>query len=568
MAFNPQLSRIGEILVHRDIVTADQVKEAILKQNHFHLKLGETLRKLGYITEKDLLDALYLQLEYKIVQEDELLGLDPAIIKLVPEPFAVENRVMAIRQEGDSIVVAMTDPENIVIQDSLKKLLGKSIIPMLIGDSTLTDTLERYYKTIRTSTQVEDAVGSFEFVAVDEDEKEITIDTKKDADAPAVKLINLMITEAIRSNATDIHIEPLTNNTRVRFRIDGALREVMSPPIGLHAGMVSLVKVMSKLNIAERRLPQDGHISLKTTLKSVDVRVSITPTILGEKVVMRLLDKGEFGFTLTTLGFTNENLLMFKKWIRRPYGITIASGPTGCGKSTTLHAALKEIQDIETNIVTVEDPVEYRVDGVTQIETKAKIDLTFANALRSVLRQDPDIILIGEIRDEETADIAIKFSLTGHLVFTTLHANDAVSTITRLLDIGVPSYLVASSVNLVMAQRLVRKVCKHCITDYTPTEQELQDAGITPEGAKKINFKKGKGCVHCDNTGYSGRTGIFEMLEVTAEIRKLIFNGADQDTIHEVALRNSMQTLHASAILKMEQGITTIYEVIKLTISD
>ncbi|MCK4312566.1 MAG: Flp pilus assembly complex ATPase component TadA [Candidatus Cloacimonetes bacterium] len=568
MAFNPQLSRIGEILVHRDIVTADQVKEAILKQNHFHLKLGETLRKLGYITEKDLLDALYLQLEYKIVQEDELLELDPAIIKLVPEPFAVENRVMAIRQEGDSIVVAMTDPENIVIQDSLKKLLGKSIIPMLIGDSTLTDTLERYYKTIRTSTQVEDAVGSFEFVAVDEDEKEITIDTKKDADAPAVKLINLMITEAIRSNATDIHIEPLTNNTRVRFRIDGALREVMSPPIGLHAGMVSLVKVMSKLNIAERRLPQDGHISLKTTLKSVDVRVSITPTILGEKVVMRLLDKGEFGFTLTTLGFTNENLLMFKKWIRRPYGITIASGPTGCGKSTTLHAALKEIQDIETNIVTVEDPVEYRVDGVTQIETKAKIDLTFANALRSVLRQDPDIILIGEIRDEETADIAIKFSLTGHLVFTTLHANDAVSTITRLLDIGVPSYLVASSVNLVMAQRLVRKVCKHCITDYTPTEQELQDAGITPEGAKKINFKKGKGCVHCDNTGYSGRTGIFEMLEVTAEIRKLIFNGADQDTIHEVALRNGMQTLHASAILKMEQGITTIYEVIKLTISD
>ena len=568
MAFNPQFSKIGEILIHRDVVTEDQVKEAILKQNHFHLKLGETLRKLGYITEKDLLDALYLQLEYNIVQEDELLELDPEIIKLIPEPFAVENRVMAIRQEGVSIVVAMTDPENIVVQDSLKKFLRKSIIPMLIGDSTLTDTLERYYKNIRTSTQVEDAVGSFEFVAVDEDEKEITIDTKKDVDAPVVKLINLMITEAIKSNATDIHIEPLTNNTRVRFRIDGALREVMSPPIGLHAGMVSLVKVMSKLNIAERRLPQDGHISLKTTMKSVDVRVSITPTILGEKVVMRLLDKGEFGFNLTTLGFTDENLLMFKKWIRRPYGITIASGPTGCGKSTTLHAALKEIQDIETNIVTVEDPVEYRVDGVTQIETKAKIDLTFANALRSVLRQDPDIVLIGEIRDEETADIAIKFSLTGHLVFTTLHANDAISTITRLLDIGVPSYLVASSLNLVMAQRLVRKICKHCITDYTPTDEELQDAGITPEEAKKINFKKGKGCVRCDNTGYSGRTGIFEMLEVTAEIRKLIFNGADQDTIHEVALRNGMQTLHASAILKMKQGITTIYEVIKLTISD
>ncbi|MCF7793791.1 MAG: Flp pilus assembly complex ATPase component TadA [Candidatus Cloacimonetes bacterium] len=568
MSFNPQFARLGEILIHLGLATEEQVKEAVLKQNNFNLKIGETLRKLGYISEKDLLQALHLQLEYEIIDEDELLDIDPEIVKLIPEPFAVENRVIAIRDDGDAIIVAMTDPENIVIHDSLKKFLDKNIKPMLIGEGTLTDTLEKYYKSIRTTSQVEDAVGNFEFVAVDEDENEITVDTKKDADAPVVKLINLIITEAIKSNTTDIHIEPLTKNTRVRFRIDGALREVMSPPIGLHAGMVSLVKVMSKLNIAERRLPQDGHISLKTAMKSVDVRVSITPTVTGEKVVMRLLDKGEFGFTLTNLGFTESNLQMFKKWIRRPYGINIVSGPTGSGKSTTLHAALKEIKDIETNIVTVEDPVEYRLDGITQIETNAKIDLTFGRALRSVLRQDPDIVLIGEIRDEETADIAIKFSLTGHLVFTTLHANDAPSTITRLLDIGVPSYLVASSLNLVMAQRLVRKVCSHCVSDYNPTDEELMDAGISKEDASKINFKKGKGCVHCDNTGYSGRTGIFEMLEITADVRKLIFDGEDQDKIRDAGLKNSMMNLHESAMLKMKEGVTSINEVIKLTISD
>lgn len=568
MAFNPQFARLGEILVHQNIVSERELKEALSKQKNFNLKIGQTLVKLGYITESELLNALHLQLEYDVVNENELLELDPEVVKKIPEPFAQENHVMALREDDTSVYVAMLDPENIAIQDNLKKILNKNIIPVLIGEFTLHDTLERYYKNIRTSTQVEDAVGEFDFVAVDEDENEISIDTKGDADAPVVRLINLIITEAIKSNTTDIHIEPLTKKTRVRFRVDGALREVMSPPIGLHSGMVSLVKVMSKLNIAERRLPQDGHISLKTPMKSVDVRVSITPTVTGEKVVMRLLDKGEFGFNLNTLGFSGDNLEIFKKWIRRPYGITIVSGPTGSGKSTTLHAALKEIRDVENNIVTVEDPVEYRLDGITQIETNAKIDLTFGRALRSVLRQDPDIVLIGEIRDEETADIAIKFSLTGHLVFTTLHANDAPSTITRLLDIGVPNYLVSSSLNLVMAQRLVRKICPNCKTDYKPTPDELESAGISEEEAKEIDFKIGSGCVHCDNTGYSGRTGIFEMLEVTPEIRKLIFAGENQDVIRESALKNNMCSLHESGIQKMREGITTINEVIKFTISE
>ncbi|MDD3051301.1 MAG: ATPase, T2SS/T4P/T4SS family [Candidatus Cloacimonetes bacterium] len=568
MSFNPQFARLGEILLHDGHVSESQVKDALIKQSNFNLKIGETLLKLGYITETQLLDALHQQLEYEIVDESTLLDLDKNVVSLIPEPFAVQNRVIAINETEDTVVVAMTDPENIPVTDNLKKILKKQISPVLISDTTLSDTLERYYKSIRTTTQVEDAVGNFDIVAVDDEENEINIDASAEADAPVVKMVNLIISEAIKAAATDIHIEPLSKRSRIRFRVDGALREVMNPPLAMHAGIVSLIKVMSKLNIAERRLPQDGHISLKSTTKSVDVRVSITPTVNGEKVVMRLLDKGDFGFTLTSLGFEEDDLEIFRKWIKRPYGINIVSGPTGSGKSTTLHAALKQILDIETNIMTVEDPVEYRLDGTTQIEVKEKIGLTFSSALRSALRQDPDVLLIGEIRDEETADIAVKASLTGHLVFTTLHANDAPSTVTRLIDIGVPSYLVGSSLNLVLAQRLVRKNCKHCVTDYTPTEDELKAAGISEEEAKTINFKIGVGCVHCDNTGYSGRTGIFEILEMNADIRKLVFDNGNQEQIRELALKTGMQSLHAAAVKKMKKGITSIREVIKLTIVD
>lgn len=511
MTFNPQYVRLGEILVHEGHVSEDQVKEALIKQSNFGLKIGETMIKLGYLNEMQLLTALNMQLGYDIAVESELMDLDLEIVSLIPEPYATENRVIALREDADGIVVAMADPDNITVLDSLKKILGKHVKPKLISETMLHDTIEKHYKSIRTTSQVEDAVGGFDFVAMDEDENEITIASASgEADAPIVKLLNLIINEAIKAKATDIHIEPLTKNTRVRYRVDGALREVMTPPVGMHPGLISLVKVMSKLNIAERRLPQDGHIALKTSIKSVDVRVSITPTVLGEKVVMRLLDKGEFGFKLGTLGFEQSDMNIFSRIIRRPYGIIIVSGPTGSGKSTSLHAALKEIEDIETNIITVEDPVEYRLEGITQIETKEQIGLTFSSALRSVLRQDPDIVLIGEIRDEETADIAIKFSLTGHLVFSTLHANDAPSTITRLIDIGIKPYLVGSSLSLVMAQRLVRKICPYCIMDYKPTEQEISDCGITPEQLPQINFKMGRGCVHCDNTGFSGRIGIFD----------------------------------------------------------
>jgi type IV pilus assembly protein PilB len=569
MSFNPQFARLGEILVHLNFVTDEQVKEALIKQNNFGLKLGETLIKLGYLQDKQLLEALHLQLEIDIVDESALMELEEEVVALIPEPFALENRCIAIKKTANTVTVAMTDPENLPILDNLKKILQMNIDTVLIGDQTLTDTCEKYYKSIRTTSQVEDAAGNFDFVAVSDDDEEINLENQGgDQDAPVVKLVNLIVKEAIKANCTDIHIEPLTKHTRVRFRVDGALREVMNPPIGMHSGIVSLIKVMSKLNIAERRMPQDGHISLKTAEKAVDVRVSITPNVLGEKVVMRLLDKGDFGFTLNSLGFEQKHRTIFEKWIHRPYGIIIVSGPTGSGKSTSLHAALKEIQNIENNIVTCEDPVEYRLEGISQIEVNEKIGFTFGSALRSVLRQDPDVVLIGEIRDEETADIAVKFSLTGHLVFTTLHANDAPNTLTRLIDIGIPSYLVGSSLNLVMAQRLVRKICKHCITDYTPTEKELNDSGIDRDEAAKINFKIGAGCVHCDNTGYKGRTGIFEMLEVKQNIRQLIFQDANQDLIREQALANGMDTLHESALSKMKDGITTIREVIKLTFAE
>ncbi|MDD3142896.1 MAG: ATPase, T2SS/T4P/T4SS family [Candidatus Cloacimonetes bacterium] len=569
MTYNPQFARFGEIVVHEGHATEDQVKEALIKQTNFGLKIGETMIKLGHITESQLLSVLNMQLGYEIARENELMDLDLDVVRMIPEPYANQNRVIALREDADGVVVAMADPDDLTVLDSLKKILGKNVKPKLISETALHDTIEKHYKSIRTTSEVEDAVGGFDFVAMDDDENEITIASASgEADAPIVKLLNLIINEAIKSNATDIHIEPLVKNTRVRYRVDGALREVMTPPIGMHPGLISLVKVMSKLNIAERRLPQDGHIALKTSLKSVDVRVSITPTVLGEKVVMRLLDKGEFGFKLGTLGFEQEDMDIFTRIIRRPYGIIIVSSPTGSGKSTSLHAALKEIEDVETNIITVEDPVEYRLEGITQIETKEQIGLTFGSALRSVLRQDPDIVLIGEIRDEETADIAIKFSLTGHLVFSTLHANDAASTVTRLIDIGIKPYLVGSSLSLVMAQRLVRKICSYCVTDYKPTEQEISDCGLTPEEAAKINFKIGRGCVHCDNTGFSGRTGIFELLTVNPEIRSIIYDGGNQDLVRDAALRAGMRTLHDAAMAKMVKGVTTIREVIKMTIVD
>jgi type IV pilus assembly protein PilB len=392
---------------------------------------------------------------------------------------------------------------------------------------------------------------------------------KKELDeAPIVKLVNLIISEAIKSRATDIHVEPLFDSLLIRYRVDGALQEIMTAPLKSAMGIISRIKIMANLNIAERRLPQDGRISIKTPDKEVDVRVSVLPTVRGEKVVLRLLDKKGFDFTMTNLGFDNDMLQIFRKWIRMPYGMIIVSGPTGCGKSTTLHAALKEIQDEEDNIVTVEDPVEYQIDKINQVATNDSIGLTFASTLRTVLRQDPDKVLIGEIRDKETADIAIKFSLTGHLVFTTLHANDSPSTITRLLDIGVPRYLVGSVTNLVMAQRLVRTICAACKEGYKPTEEELLSLRMNPDEHTDTVFYRGNGCVRCRNTGFFGRTALFELLEMKLPVRKVIFEGGNEDDLRIEAINNGLVSLREAGIRKILAGTVSAAEVLKKTIDE
>jgi type II secretory ATPase GspE/PulE/Tfp pilus assembly ATPase PilB-like protein len=378
----------------------------------------------------------------------------------------------------------------------------------------------------------------------------------------------MILQESIKERATDIHIEPQDKNVVVRIRIDGVLQTIMTPPNTSLSGLVTRIKILSKLNIAEKRLPQDGRLTIKTTEKEIDVRVSILPTIYGEKIVMRLLDKTGFEFNLKSLGLEKELYQIFKKVIARPYGMIIASGPTGSGKSTTLYASLKEIKNDLINITTVEDPVEYHLDGINQVQVFEHIGLTFGASLKFILRQDPDILLIGEIRDQETADIAVKFSLTGHLVFSTLHANDAVSTITRLLDLGVPPFLVGACVNLVMAQRLVRKICPHCREEYDPSEEELKLVGLS---RKRLNGKKlhqAKGCRECRNTGYLGRTGIFELIPMTRKVRALIYDNANEDEIRSCAMKEGMVSMRESGLRKILDGTTTIQEVLRITMDD
>ena len=396
---------------------------------------------------------------------------------------------------------------------------------------------------------------------------DLSPDKASDEDAPIVKLVNLIFMESIKERATDIHIEPMEKQVYVRIRIDGVLQTIMTPPVASLSGLVTRIKILSNLNIAEKRLPQDGRFSIKAPGKDIDIRVSILPTIYGEKIVMRLLDKTGFDFNLTSLGFPKENLGIFKKVINQPYGLVVVSGPTGSGKSTSLYASLKEIKSDRTNITTVEDPVEYQLDGVNQVQVFEDIGLTFGSTLRSILRQDPDTLLIGEIRDGETADIAVKFALTGHLVFSTVHANDAPGTITRLLDIGIAPFLVGSCLNLVMAQRLVRRICSNCKEEYKPTPEELNLVGLE-EKRLNGNLCRGKGCADCRNTGYKGRLAIFEMIPMARDIRKLVFDNANEDEIRQASLKNGMITLREAGLSRVLDGTTTIEEVMRSTVED
>ncbi len=571
MSFNPQFAKLGDILVHENIISQDTLMQALDTQKITKKKLGDILINNGDINEHDLVRAFSLQTGHKPLSEDELFKADVDTAKLIPEDFAVEKNILALRMTDSMVTVAMEDPEDISSLDTIKKLTNKSPDIYVAAKSALEKAISSTYNKIKQSGEVETALSQISIVRGDEedsDELDLATEEVSAEDAPYVKLVNVILAESIKEDSTDIHIEPGKTNLSVRIRIDGVLTQIMSPPMTSLNGIITRIKILSKLNIAEHRLPQDGRMKIKTADRDVDVRVSILPTVHGEKVVLRLLGSGGKELTLSNLGFPEDKLKKFRKWINQPYGMIIISGPTGSGKSTTLYAALQEIYSENINITTVEDPVEYQIPGINQIQIHDKIGLTFSRSLRSILRQDPDVLLIGEIRDEETANIAVKFALTGHLVFSTVHANDAPSTIARLLDLGIPPFLLGSSLNLVMAQRLVRTIDKNAKEEYTPSDNELERSGLSKKDAQETTFYRGKPTNDNHQTGYKGRTAIHEILEVNKEMRQYIFDEKNANDIYNLAKEQGMTPLREAALGKVKSGETTIEEILRATVED
>mgnify|MGYP001270611427 FL=1 len=569
--FNPQFQRIGDILVHNNAISQEDLNKALDEQKISKEKLGLILIKLGCITEDDLINAYSLQMGKKPIDLEEILKANLEVTALLSEDFAREKNIIALNKSADSIIIVMSDPEDISTLDAVKKLTQLSPEIFISGSNNINKALDILYGKIRKSGEVESAISSISIVKGDDGtDEEVNLDNEEVSaeDAPFVKLVNLILLEAIKEGSTDIHIEPGRDEVKVRIRIDGVLVQIMSPPASSLNGIVARIKILSKLNIAEHRLPQDGRMKLKTSERDIDVRVSILPTVHGEKIVLRLLGSGSKTLTLQNLGFPDKKLKIFRKWINQPYGMVIISGPTGSGKSTTLYASLMEIMSEQINITTVEDPVEYQIPGINQVQMHDDIGLNFTASLRSILRQDPDVLLIGEIRDAETADIAVKFSLTGHLVFSTVHANDAPSTITRLLDLGIAPFLLGSSLNLIMAQRLVRTIDEKAKEDYQPTPEELSKVNMSEKDSKSIKFFKGKPTTDNHQTGYKGRTAIHEILEVNNDMRQLIYDGSSQNKIKDSAVKNGMTSLRDAGIGKIKTGVTTIEEVLRATVED
>ena len=569
--FNHQFEKIGDILIHDGCIDKSQLSEALEEQKIKKGKIGHILLKKGYITEANLATAFSLQLGFDMISGEDLLNSDEDVVSLISEEFSKENLVIAVKKTDSTITLAMEDPENLEVIDSVKKMTNLKPEIHVAGKSDIENALVHLYDRINKSGQIQDAISNISIVSGDEedgDELDLATEEVTAEDAPFVKLVNLMLMEAIKEDSSDIHIEPGRVEVTVRIRIDGVLIKIMSPPMTSLNGIVVRIKILSKLNIAEHRLPQDGRMKIKTANREIDVRVSILPTVHGEKVVLRLLGSGEKTLTLTNLGFPESKLKVFRNWISKPYGMVIISGPTGSGKSTTLYAALQEIKSETINITTVEDPVEYQVPGINQVQIHETIGLNFSASLRSILRQDPDVLLIGEIRDEETANIAVKFSMTGHLVFTTVHANDAPSTIMRLLDLGIPPFLLGASLNLIMAQRLIRTIDPDHKEKYTPTDEELKRINFPKDKVKSTQFYTGIPDRSNHNTGYKGRTAIHEILEVDRHMKQLIFDNSNQNEIFEAARKNGMTPLRNAAIEKLIVGTTTVDEVIRATVED
>jgi len=600
-------AKLGEILVRENLISPQHLREALEYQREHGGRLGFNLVKLGLVSD-DMITAV-LSRQYGIPSVNlELFQIDASVLRLIPQEVAQKYSVLPLSRVGATLTLAMVDPTNVFAMDDIKFMTGLNVEPVVVAEASIQQAISKYYSSSReidlATVSVDDSVlesvsvldgnghagitnadlvslDSIDFtpnegaedVEVVEDNEEIDLSTlsRMSADAPVVRLVNVLLVDALRRGASDIHVEPYEKELRIRFRIDGVLYDVMHPPLKMRDALISRVKIMSKLDISEKRLPQDGRIKIKVKVdarsRELDFRVSTLPTLFGEKVVLRLLDKENLMLDMTKLGFEPESLVKFKRNISKPYGMVLVTGPTGSGKTNTLYSALQALNTVDTNIMTAEDPVEFNLVGINQVQMKEQIGLNFAAALRAFLRQDPNIILVGEIRDFETAEIAIKAALTGHMVLSTLHTNDAPSTISRLMNMGIEPFLVATSVNLIQAQRLIRRICKDCKRENSMPPEALAEIGFLAEEAQTLKVFKGQGCSTCNNTGYKGRVGLYEVMEITDEIRELILIGASALELRKKAIDDGMITLRESGLHKIRAGITTVEEVVRETVA-
>ncbi len=603
-------AKLGEILVRENLITSQQLLEALDYQRTNGGRLGSNLIKLGIISD-DVITAV-LSRQYGVPSINlELFQIEEETIKLISQDVALKYTVLPISKVGATLTLAMADPTNVFAMDDIKFMTGLNVEPVIASEASLQTAITRYYSSskaievvvagqddfskiasklsrngngAKADQKLSDAdlnvsLDKFKFdgnvsgeleVVEENEEIDLAALAQQSEDAPVVRLVNVLLVDSLRRGASDIHVEPYEKDFRIRFRIDGILYDVMHPPMKMRDALISRLKIMSKLDISEKRLPQDGRIKIKVRIdnrsRELDFRVSTLPTLFGEKVVLRLLDKDKLMLDMTKLGFEQQSLEMFQRNISKPYGMVLVTGPTGSGKTNTLYSALQSLNTPETNIMTAEDPVEFNLPGINQVQMKEQIGLNFAAALRSFLRQDPNIVLVGEIRDFETAEIAIKAALTGHLVLSTLHTNDAPSTISRMVNMGIEPFLVATSVNLIQAQRLIRRICKDCKEEVNVPVEGLIEIGFSPEDAETVKSFRGKGCQTCNGTGFKGRVGLYEVMEINDELRELIIIGASAIELRRKAIELGMITLRESGLYKLREGITTIEEVVKETV--
>jgi type IV pilus assembly protein PilB len=609
-------AKLGEILVRENLITTQQLREALEYQRTSGGRLGSNLIKMGFLSEEIITAVLSRQYGVPSVNLD-MFRIDTDVINLIPQETAQKYAVLPISKVGATLTLAMADPTNVFAMDDIKFMTGLNVEPVVVSEASVLQAIAKYYNPSRDlelagavldgdfdmlsakfaknqaakANAVVDAAGkissddlsvsldAYDFDGSDGEDLEVVAENEEidlamlaraSEDAPVVRLVNVLLVDSLRRGASDIHVEPYEKDFRIRFRIDGVLYDIMHPPLRMRDALISRLKIMSKLDISEKRLPQDGRIKIKVKVdnrsRELDFRVSTLPTLFGEKVVLRLLDKDKLMLDMTKLGFEQESLDIFKRNIAKPYGMVLVTGPTGSGKTNTLYSALQSLNTPETNIMTAEDPVEFNLPGINQVQMKDQIGLNFAAALRSFLRQDPNIVLVGEIRDFETAEIAIKASLTGHMVLSTLHTNDAPSTISRMVNMGIEPFLVATSVNIIQAQRLIRRICKDCKEEISTLAEALVEIGFSAEEAPTIKTYKGRGCETCNGTGFKGRVGLYEVMEITDELRELIIIGASAIELRKKAVELGMITLRKSGLYKIREGITTIEEVVKETV--